>query len=137
VVIVNSTTGQTPAESPAPPDAGGVSVDGDSIVITSSSRSYPPQPTLHLANPTSGRLPILPLGQAEIPTVVRRWVHRLAVVVVGYQLPDDVVSVSVRIPPETEVTNVSPEPTSATAGWLGLEFPLNQDTELMVSFRVR
>jgi len=73
VVIVNSTTGQTPAESPAPPDAGGVSVDGDSIVITSSSRSYPPQPTLHLANPTSRRLPILPLGQAEIPIVVRRW----------------------------------------------------------------
>ena len=60
-----------------------------------------------------------------------------AAVVVGYQLPNDVVSVSVRIPPETEVTNVSPEPTSATAGWLGLEFPLNQDTELMVSFRVR
>ena len=61
----------------------------------------------------------------------------MAVVVVGYQLPDDVVSVSVRIPPETEVANVSPEPTSATAGGLGLEFPLNQDTELMVSFRVR
>jgi hypothetical protein len=60
-----------------------------------------------------------------------------AVVVVGYQLPNDVVSVSVRIPPETEVTNVSPEPTSATNGWLGFEFPLNQDTELMVSFRVR
>jgi len=93
---------------------------------------------------------------------VRRWVHRLAVVVVGYQLPNDVVratgpdtyeyrllvqkqpgidtdvvSVSVRIPPETEVTNVSPEPTSATNGWLGFEFPLNQDTKLMVSFRVR
>ena len=49
----------------------------------------------------------------------------------------DVVSVSVRIPPETEVTNVSPEPTSATSGRLGFEFPLNQDTELMVSFRVR
>jgi len=78
------------------------------------------------------------LGQADIPTVVRQWVHWLAVVVaVGYQLPNDVVSVSVRIPPETEVTNVSPEPTSATTGWLGLEFPLNQDTELMVSFRVR
>ena len=60
-----------------------------------------------------------------------------AAVVVGYQLPNDVVSVSVRIPPETEVANVSPEPTSATTGWLGLEFPLNQDTELMVSFRVR
>ena len=60
-----------------------------------------------------------------------------AAVVVGYQLPNDVVSVSVRIPPETEVTNVSPEPISATTGWLGLEFPLNQDTELMVSFRVR
>ena len=82
--------------------------------------------------------------------------------VVGYQLPNDVVratgpdtyeyrflvqkqpgidtdvvSVSVRIPPETEVTNVSPEPTSATNGWLVFEFPLNQDTELMVSFRVR
>ena len=112
-------------------------MDGDSIVITPSSRSYPPQPTLHLANPTSGRLPILPLGQAEIPIVGRRWVHRLAVVVVGYQLPNDMVSVSVRIPPETEVTNVSPEPTSAATGWLGLEFPLNQDTELTVSFRVR
>ena len=91
----------------------------------------------------------------------------MAVVVVGYQLPNDVVratgpdtyeyrllvqkllvqkqpgidtdvvSVSVRIPPETEVTNVSPEPTSATNGWLGFEFPLDQDTELMVSFRVR
>lgn len=86
----------------------------------------------------------------------------MAVAVVGYQLPNDVVratgpdtyeyrllvqkqpgidtdvvSVSVRIPPETEVTNVSPEPTSATNGWLGFEFPLNQDTELMVSFRVR
>ena len=60
-----------------------------------------------------------------------------AAVVVGYQLPNDVVSVSVRIPPETEVTNVSPEPISATTGWLGLEFPLNQDTERMVSFRVR
>ena len=112
-------------------------MDGDSIVITLSSRSYPPQPTLHLANPTSGRLPILPLGQADIPIVVRRWVHRLAVVVVGYQLPNDVVSVSVRIPPETEVTNVSPEATSSTAGRLGLEFQLNQNTELMVSFRVR
>ena len=86
----------------------------------------------------------------------------MAVAVVGYQLPNDVVratgpdtheyrllvqkqpgidtdvvSVSVRIPPETEVTNVSPEPTSATNGWLGFEFPLNQDTKLMVSFRVR
>ena len=60
-----------------------------------------------------------------------------AVVVVRYQLPNDVVNVSVRIPPETEVTNVSPEPTSATTGWLGLEFPLNQDTELTVPFRVR
>ena len=60
-----------------------------------------------------------------------------AEVVVGYQLPNDVVSVSVRIPLETEVTNVSPEPTSATNGWLGFEFPLDQDTELMVSFRVR
>ena len=93
---------------------------------------------------------------------MRRWVQRLAVVVVGYQLPNDVVratgpdtyeyrllvqkqlgidsdvvSVSVRIPRDTEVTNVSPEPTSATNGWLGFEFPLNQDTELMVSFRVR
>ena len=88
--------------------------------------------------------------------------HRLAVVVVGYQLPNDVVratgldtyeyrllvqkqpgidtdvvSMSVRIPPETQVTNVSPEPTSATIGWLGFEFLLNQHTELMVSFRVR
>ena len=93
---------------------------------------------------------------------MRWWVHRLAVTVVGYQLPNDVVhttgphtyeyrllvqkqpgidmdvvSVSVRIPPKTEVANVSPEPTSATNGWLGFEFPLNQDTELMVSFRVR
>ena len=72
------------------------------------------------------------------------WVHRLAVAVVGYQLPNDVVrapgpdtyeyrllvqnqpgidtdvfSVSVWIPRESEVTNVSPEPTSATNGWLG------------------
>ena len=86
---------------------------------------------------------------------MRRWVHRLAVVVVGYQLPNDVVratgpdiyeyrllvqkqpgidtdvvSMSVRIPPETQVTNVSPEPTSATTGWLGFEFLLNQDTEI-------
>ena len=60
-----------------------------------------------------------------------------AAVVVGYQLPNDVVSVSVLIPLETDVTNVSPEPTSATNGWLGFEFPLNQDTEPMVSFRVR
>ena len=60
-----------------------------------------------------------------------------AAVVVGYQLPNDVVSVSVRIPPETEVTNVSPEATSSTAGRLGLKFQLNQNTELMVSFRVR
>ena len=88
--------------------------------------------------------------------------HRLAVVVVGYQLPNDVaratgpdtyeyrllvqkqpgidtdvVSVSVRISLETEVTNVSPVPISVTNGWLGFEFLLNQDTELMVSFRVR
>ena len=93
---------------------------------------------------------------------MRWWVHRLAVTVVGYQLPNDVghatgpdtyeyrllvqkqpgidtdvFSVLVRIPRETEVTNVSPEPTCATNGWLGFEFPLNQDTELMVSFRVR
>ena len=86
----------------------------------------------------------------------------MAVVVVGYQLPNDVVrvtgldtyeyrllvqkqpgidtdvvSVSVRISPETEVTNVSPVPISVTNGWLGFEFLLNQDTELMVSFRVR
>jgi hypothetical protein len=89
-------------------------------------------------------------------------VHRLAVVVVGYQLPNDVVratgpdtyeyrllvqkqpgidtdvvSVSVRISLETEVTNVSPVPISVTNGWLGFEFLLYQDTELMVSFRVR
>ena len=32
---MNSTTVQTPSELPAPPDGGGVSVDGDSIVITS------------------------------------------------------------------------------------------------------
>ena len=31
---MNSTTGPTPAELPAPPDGGGVSVDGDLIVIT-------------------------------------------------------------------------------------------------------
>jgi len=86
----------------------------------------------------------------------------LAVVVVGYQLPNDVVratgpdtyeyrllvqkqpgidtdvvSVSVRISLETEVTNVSPVPISVTNGWLGFEFLLYQDTELMVSFRVR
>lgn len=86
----------------------------------------------------------------------------MAVVVVGYQLPNDVVratgpdtyeyrllvqkqpgidtdvvSVSVRISLETEVTNVSPVPISVTNGWLGFEFLLYQDTELMVSFRVR
>ena len=49
----------------------------------------------------------------------------------------DVVSVSVQIPPGTEVTNVSPVPISVTNGWLGFEFPLNQNTELMVSSRVR
>ena len=86
----------------------------------------------------------------------------MAVAVVGYQLPNDVVratgpdtyeyrllvqkqpgidtdvvSVSVQIPPETEVTNVSPVPISVTNGWLGFEFQLKQDTELMVSFRIR
>ena len=34
---MNATTGPTPAELPAAPDGGGVSVDGDSIVITSPS----------------------------------------------------------------------------------------------------
>ena len=34
---MHSPTDPTPAESPAPPDGGGASVDGDSIVITSPS----------------------------------------------------------------------------------------------------
>ena len=48
----------------------------------------------------------------------------------------DMVSVSVQIPAGTEVTNVSPAPTRRNGRWLGFDFPLEQDTRVVVSYRV-